>query len=562
MVRRGTISGAALFAVMGSGAALAEGHHLGWCLGVGNPHHSAYCGSGPSLPPRPAITGRPGGTPDPTDQIPMWMPDYKPPYIVDPDWLLDYQPVTTQLPQTPQPQLPQQIIAGSLQPGPGDVTGPFGGGPNVLPPPVLTIPQQVAPQPMPVVPGQVPQVTALESPPLAFVSHQIVVGTVTVPQVVVNATGQAAQAVPGQIVLTPMTTPVDQPSPSGGAVPQPPALIPALPGGGAAPQGVPGAQVPGAVLVPILSPNLPGGGTATPQGVPGGQIPAQILVPVMVPSLPGGGGAVPQGVPNPQVPGQILVPVLQPPLPGGGGQVPQGVPNPQVPGQILVPVLQPPLPGSGGQVPQGVPNPQVPGQILVPVLQPPLPGGGGQVPQGVPNSQVPGQILVPVLQPPLPGGGGAVPQGVPNPQGTGGLQPPPLRPPLVGQVQTPPTMAVVVFTRPKPRPVLVPPTTVLQTVITHSPTVTKPPVGSSHVTALPGRQDASQPPAFADPGGGGNWNCVASGHGPRAVLKGGRWITAGVERHVGNVDALGRDVPAKHPKHPHCIIGVQRRDGN
>jgi hypothetical protein len=142
------------------------------------------------------------------------------------------------------------------------------------------------------------------------------------------------------------------------------------------------------------------------------------------------------------------------------------------------------------------------------------------------------------------------------------MQPPALRPTVTIRPQPPQVIAAVIFNRPKPRPHVVPPTTILQPVVTHSTSVTRPPVGTNQITDRPGRQTGGSDPSFADRSGGANWNCVASGVGVRQIERGGRIITTGVERHVGKVDSLGRDVPAKHPKHPHCIISVQRRDGD
>lgn len=456
---------------------------LGWCLGVGNPHQSAHCGDSN----RPPVTNPvnplvpPGGT-----QGPGQVPDV-PTVTQLPQVPQEPVPQTIVLPVTPggqipptgpgqgpviQPQTPLTTVTITGTPGPGVTTVTPGGGPVQLPPVVVTLPPE--PRPIPPGGGTTPAVTALAVPPLTYVSHQITVGTVNVPQIVVNATGPGAQAVPGQIILTPIAIPVPQPPAGTVAPPRQPSLVPPRPGTVAVPQGTPTAQTPGAVLVPVLIPSLP---------------------------------------------------------------------------------------GDPGQTPQGVPNPQQPGQVLVPVLIPPLPGGTQPTPQGTPGAQLPTQVLVPILTPPVPPQPNPVPQGVPKPQANPALQPPPLRPTITLRPQPPQVIATLVFPRPKPRPVLVPPTTILQPTVTRAPTVTRPPIGTGQIAARPGRHAGGAHPAFADPAGGGNWNCVASGMGVRQVLKGGRLVTTGVQRHAGNVDALGRDVPAKHPKHPHCIISVQRRDG-
>jgi hypothetical protein len=36
-------------------------------------------------------------------------------------------------------------------------------------------------------------------------------------------------------------------------------------------------------------------------------------------------------------------------------------------------------------------------------------------------------------------------------------------------------------------------------------------------------------------------------------------VNSGALRHLGNVDAMARDVPARHPKHSGCVISIKRK---
>ncbi|WP_142638999.1 hypothetical protein [Ruegeria faecimaris] len=81
-----------------------------------------------------------------------------------------------------------------------------------------------------------------------------------------------------------------------------------------------------------------------------------------------------------------------------------------------------------------------------------------------------------------------------------------------------------------------------------------------HVAATPGRHDPHDLPRFRSAAAKENWECVASGFGQRRYDAGrGVLLNSGALRHLGNVDAMARDVPARHPKHSGCIISVKRK---
>lgn len=288
-------------------------------------------------------------------------------------------------------------------------------------------------------------------------------------------------------------------------------------------------------IVPIVPPTqVP---TANPLPPTNPIVPTPVVTPVLVPSI----------APN-AIPGQV--PVLAPPM------VPQPVPQ-QVPTAI----------------PQQVPTPmQVPGQV--PVLAPPM--VPQPVPQRVPTAipqQVPTPMTVPGLVLPRPK---VKPQTNPKPLVSTGVMPNPVqtvtpqtgqvRPPVVtqpqpAQVVVPPMVPMLVPQRvpqaiPQPIPQRVP---TLAPTVTHRPQVRPVGIGRELITSTPGRQPAHNPPAFQGKAQGEQWNCVASGHGKRKSVEDGKVVSNGALRHVGSVDVLGRDLPALHPRHPHCIVSVKRR---
>lgn len=57
---------------------------------------------------------------------------------------------------------------------------------------------------------------------------------------------------------------------------------------------------------------------------------------------------------------------------------------------------------------------------------------------------------------------------------------------------------------------------------------------------------------------GTSWTCLTGGHGPRLVETGSGPRVIGTYSHIGQVDALARDVPARHPTQPHCIVAIRR----
>ncbi len=299
----------------------------------------------------------------------------------------------------------------------------------------------------------------------------------------------------------------------------------------------------------ITGPTQPVANQLPPRGTP--QTPTSVTVPVLAP------GAVPNAIPG-QVPTPIVAPTLAPPL------VPNPTPN-RVP--TAVPNLVPPL-ATGPtavppQVPTATPN-QVP--IAVPGQVPPQPNVPPLVPTATPNQitvAVPGQV------PPQPNGQTAVPPLVPTATPN---QVPTAVPGQVPQLTPKPTathmavpghpkpQGVVTVMRPKPRPTTgtVQPTGTTQ--VTHHLTHQSNSKKHDHVAATPGRHDPHDLPRFRDAAAKENWECVASGFGQRRYDAGrGVLLNNGALRHLGNVDAMARDVPARHPKHSGCIISVKRK---
>jgi hypothetical protein len=333
-------------------------------------------------------------------------------------------------------------------------------------------------------------------------------------------------------------------------------------------------KTPTAVAVPILSP------VAVPNQVP---VATPVAVPNQVPQIVAVPNQVPTAVPTLQ---PVAVPNQVPQIVAVPNQVPTAVPTPQpvavpnqvpqivaVPNQVptAVPTLQPVA--VPNQVPQivAVPN-QVP--TAVPTLQPvAVPN---QVPQivAVPN-QVPTAVptLLPVAIP------GQVPQvvTVPNqvPTAVPTQQPVtvPGRAPNLKPVAThvavpglptalgkavPPKVAIL---RPKPRETakkVVTPAS--NPVVSHHVNHIAEPKKYQHVAVSTGRHEQTNLPKFRNNANKEEWECVASGFGRRseATERGGVLVN-GALRHLGNVDALARDVPARHPKHSGCMISIKRK---
>ncbi|MGI9368320.1 MAG: hypothetical protein ACR2O2_05725 [Ruegeria sp.] len=286
----------------------------------------------------------------------------------------------------------------------------------------------------------------------------------------------------------------------------------------------------------VTGPTQPTANQLPPKGTQ--KTPTSVAVPVLAP------GAIPTAVPG-QVP--IATPIAVP------GQVPPLVISPQ----LTPPQVPTPTPN---QVPTAVPGqvPQLQPQVTSPQLTPP------QVPTPTPNQipvAVPGQV--PQLQPQL------TPQQVPTPTPN---QVPVAVPGQVPSLASRPTathvavpgqpkpQGVVTIMRPKPRPLK---GTVSQTgtkQVSHHQTHQTNAKKHDHVAATPGRHDAHDLPRFRSADANEEWECVASGFGQRKYDAGrGILLNSGALRHLGNVDAMARDVPARHPKHSGCIISVKRK---
>lgn len=298
------------------------------------------------------------------------------------------------------------------------------------------------------------------------------------------------------------------------------------------PRGTP--QTPTSVTVPVLAPGavpnaIPGRvPIATPIAVPG-QVPTPVVAPTLAPPLVPNPtpNRVPTAVPN-QVPPLATGPTAVPP------QVPTATPN-QVP--IAVPGQVPPQPNVPPLVPTATPN-QIP--VAVPGQVPPQPNGQTAVPPLVPTA-TPNQV--PTAVP------GQVPQLTPKPTAT-----------HVAVPGHPKPQGVVTVMRPKPRPTTgtVQPTGATQ--VTHHLTHQSNSKKHDHVAATPGRHDPHDLPRFRNAATKENWECVASGFGQRRYDAGrGVLLNNGALRHLGNVDAMAQDVPARHPKHSGCIISVKRK---
>ncbi len=344
----------------------------------------------------------------------------------------------------------------------------------------------------------------------------------------------------------------------------------------------------------VTGPTQPVANQLPPKGTQ--QTPTSVTVPVLAP------GAVPNAIPNQvpiatpiavpgQVPTPVVAPTLTPPLAPNAtpNRVPTAVPN-QVPPLATGPTAVPP------QVPTATPN-QVP--IAIPGQVPPQPTGPTAVPPLVPTAtpnQIP--VAVPGQVPPQPTGQTAVPPLVPTatptqipvavpgrvPQPSGTTATPPLVPTATpnqvptavpGQVPQltpkptathvavpghPKPQGVVTIMRPKPRPttgtIQQPGTTQVTHHLTHQSNSKK----HDHVAATPGRHDPHDLPKFRNAAAKEDWECVASGFGQRRYDAGrGVLLNNGALRHLGNVDAMARDVPARHPKHSGCIISVKRK---
>ncbi len=289
-------------------------------------------------------------------------------------------------------------------------------------------------------------------------------------------------------------------------------------------------QTPTSVAVPVLAPGavpnaIPGRvPIATPIAVPG-QVPTPVVAPTLAPPL------APNPTPN-RVP--TAVPNQVPPLANVPPQVPTATPN-QVP--IAVPGQVPPQPNVPPLVPTATPN-QIP--VAVPGQIPPQPTGQTAVPPLVPTA-TPNQV--PIAVP------GQVPQLTQRPTATHVAVPGHQNP-----------QGVVTIMRPRPRPTT---GTVQQpgsTQVTHHLTHQSNSKKHDHVAATPGRHDPHDLPRFRNAAAKENWECVASGFGQRRYDAGrGVLLNNGALRHLGNVDAMARDVPARHPKHSGCIISVKRK---
>lgn len=244
------------------------------------------------------------------------------------------------------------------------------------------------------------------------------------------------------------------------------------------------------------------------------------------------------------VTGTIAAPVV------GYGPVPTvtGTVGPTVTGyapvQTVTGTVAPPVVGYGPvQTLTGTTGPTFVGYGPVPVLTGttgPTPSVGGITVTPIPPRVVEGYGPVPptVLIHPVasPGftGTGQVP---PVAAGSGGAAQPTLipRPRPLGQPTAPGTQGSTGGT------------------ITHDRTGGGASVAQAIVPHATGRQDPGGAVSQAS-----SWTCLTGGHGPRLVETGSGPRVIGTYSHIGQVDALARDVPARHPTQPHCIVAIRR----
>ncbi len=325
-----------------------------------------------------------------------------------------------------------------------------------------------------------------------------------------------------------------------------------------------GAGVSGAK--PPLSTQLPGQQTPQP-GVPSiVTTPSPVLVPPLTPNQ------VPQRVPiavPPKVP-QLQPPTAQPfPVPVLS---PQLQPIPQA-----VPLAVPPL------VPQRIPQPQqtptarpFPVPVLSPQLQPTPQLIPIAVPPQVPQRSLqisPVQILTPSRQPtPRPQAipiaiPGLVPQFLARPQPKPSATPNP-RPiaipgrvpqPLVNPAKNQPTSTKQTQPGPTQRITAIAPAGS----ITYAKTHVKSAQGPNYITDFPGRQPAHALPRHLDSTASEIWDCAVSGHGRRQPTNQRRGSQfSGALADINVVDAIAKDVPARHPQDPGCLVSIKRRYRN
>ncbi|MDG3043026.1 hypothetical protein [Roseicyclus marinus] len=214
-------------------------------------------------------------------------------------------------------------------------------------------------------------------------------------------------------------------------------------------------------------------------------------------------------------PVQTVTGTIAPPVVGYGPvQTLTGTTGPTFVGYGPVPVLT----GTPG------PNPTV-GGIAVTPIPPRVVTGSGPVPPTV--------LIHPVASPGFTGTG----QVPPVAAGSGGPAQPTLipRPRPLGQPTAPGTQGPTTGT------------------ITHDRTGGGASVAQAIVPHATGRQDPGGAVSQAS-----SWTCLTGGHGPRLVETGSGPRVIGTYSHIGQVDALARDVPARHPTQPHCIVAIRR----
>ena len=289
---------------------------------------------------------------------------------------------------------------------------------------------------------------------------------------------------------------------------------------------------PGAIpyTVPLATPN------PVPQQVQQAPTLRPVAVPSVVPQRLNSPQQVPQQVQQAPTPRPVAVPPLVPQLSNSPQQVPQQVQQARTPRPVAVPPLVPQLSNSPQQVPQQVQQAPTLQPVATPSLVPQL----FSIPQRVPQQvqQTPTQTPVPTPQ--------LVPRPVPTAT-TSTIGIPPVRPGGTGQV------AVVRGSSSLPA----------TNTISHAPSHVDAPNSPQHVTDMPGRQKPHALPRHLDPSTGEIWDCTISGHGRRIRRAGGNTRSyAGAMTDIDVVDAIAKDLPARHPQDTGCLVSIKRRHRN
>lgn len=281
---------------------------------------------------------------------------------------------------------------------------------------------------------------------------------------------------------------------------------------------------------PPTSTQLPTGQTIAPTTGQGGPGAIPYTVPLATPN------PVPQQVQQAPTLRPVAVPSLVPQRLNSPQQVPQQVQQAPTPRPVAVPPLVPQLSNSPQQVPQQVQQAPTLQPVATPSLVPQLFSIPQRVPQQVQQTPTPTPVPTPQL----------VPRPVPTAT-TSTIGIPPVRPGGTGQVAVVRGSSFLPATN----------------TISHAPSHVDAPNIPQHVTDMPGRQKPHALPRHLDPSTGEIWDCTISGHGRRIRRAGGNTRSyAGAMTDIDVVDAIAKDLPARHPQDTGCLVSIKRRHRN